>query len=242
MEAPSDFALELFSGVYGVMALFGAVVGFKLSKEWGGRKSYVGRAIIMFALGLLAQEFGQITYSLYTLIFEQEIPYPSIGDIGYFGSIFFYIYGVWLLGKAVGAKYSIQSLGSKLLVVLIPAAVLAVSYWFFLREYEFDWSNPLTVFLDFGYPLGQAIYLSLAILVFTLSRKYLGGVMRPVILFLLFALAVQYVADFMFLYQTYHETWTTAGANDYVYLVAYFLMTVALLRFKFVANTIRASE
>ncbi len=223
------------------MALLGAFLGFRLSKDWGGRKSLIGRAIQMFAIGLLAQEFGQITYSLYTLILHQEIPYPSIGDIGYFGSIFFYIYGVWLLGKAVGTKFSLQSYGSKLQALLIPAAVLAVSYWFFLKEYVVDWSSPVTVFLDFGYPLGQAIYISLAILVYSLSRKYLGGLMRPVILFVLFALAVQYLADFMFLYQTYHETWTTAGFNDFVYLVAYFVMTIALLRFGAVAEKIKAS-
>lgn len=240
--APSDFALELFSGVYGVMALFGALVGLRLSKAWGGWKSLIGRAIQMFSFGLLAQEFGQITYSLYTLVFEIEIPYPSVGDIGYFGSIFFYIYGVWLLGKAVGAKFSLRSYGNKLQALVIPVVLLAVSYWFFLREYEADWSQPLTTFLDFGYPLGQAIYISLAILVFTLSRKFLGGVMRPVILFVLFALAVQYLADFMFLYQTYHETWTTAGTNDYTYLFAYFVMTIALIRFKAVADKIKVDE
>lgn len=242
MEAPSDFALELFSGVYGAMALFGAIVGFILAREWGGWKSYIGRAIRMFSFGLLAQEFGQITYSLYTLILHQEIPYPSIGDIGYFGSIFFYVYGVWLLGKAVGTKFSLRSYGNKLVAVIIPAAILAASYWYFLRDYEADWSQKLTTFLDFGYPLGQAIYISLAILVFTLSRKYLGGLMRPVILFVLFALGIQYMADFMFLYQTYHETWTTAGPNEYVYLFAYFVMTMALLGFKTVADKIRTSE
>jgi hypothetical protein len=240
LPEPTDFALELFSGTYGVMALLGALIGWKLSRDWGGRKSTIGRAILMFSFGLLAQEFGQITYSLYTLILHQEIPYPSIGDIGYFGSIFFYIYGVWLLGEAVGAKISLKSYGNKLQAVIIPGAILAASYWVFLKGYEFDWSQPLTVFLDLGYPLGQAVYISLAILAFTLSRKFLGGMMRPVILFVLFALAVQYLADFMFLYQTYHETWTTAGLNDYVYLTSYFIMTLALLQFKSVAEKIKA--
>lgn len=237
---PSDSTLEWFSGTYGVMTLVGATAGIVFSKKWGGLRSYVGRAMLMFSAGLLLQEFGQITYSLYTLLFHQEIPYPSIGDIGYFGSIFFYIYGVWLLGKAVGAKFSLRSYGNKLQAVIIPAAILAASYWYFLREYEADWSQKLTTFLDFGYPLGQAVYLSLAILVFTLSRRYLGGIMRPVILFVLFALAVQYGADFMFLYQTNQETWTTAGANEYVYLISYFVMTLALIRFKAVEEKIKS--
>ena len=236
---PSDSTLEWFSGTYGVMALIGAAAGVIFSRSWGGFKSYIGRAMLIFSAGLLLQEFGQITYSLYTLWFHQEIPYPSIGDIGYFGSIFFYIYGVWVGGKAVGTKFSLRSYGNKLVAIIIPAAILAASYWYFLREYEADWSQKLTTFLDFGCPLGQALYLSLAILVFTLSRKYLGGVMRPVILFILFALAVQYVADFMFLYQTSHETWTTAGVNDYVYFISYFVMTLALIRFKAVEEKLK---
>jgi hypothetical protein len=238
---PSDTSLEWFSGTYGVMALFGAVVGLRVSKEWGGRKSLIGRAILMFAFGLLAQEFGQITYSLYTLLFHIEVPYPSIGDIGYFGSVLFYLYGVWLIGKVVGLKFSLKSYADKLSALVIPLAILATSYGFFLKGYEFDWASPVTVFLDFGYPLGQAFYISLAILVYILSRKYLGGIMRPVILTVLFALCVQYVADFMFLYQTNHETWTTAGLNDYVYLVSYFVMTLALLKFKTAVDKLGSS-
>lgn len=242
MPEPTDFMLELFSGTYGIMALFGAILGLSISRAWGGARSYVGRAILMFSLGLLAQEFGQISYSLYTLIFNQEIPYPSIGDIGYFGSVLLYIYGVWLLGRAIVIKFSFKSYGRKISALLLPLLVLASSYVIFLRNYELDWANPLVVFLDFGYPLGQAVYLSLALLVYVLSRRYLGGVMRPVVLFLLFALGVQYLSDFMFLYQTHNETWTTAGLNDYMYLVSYFVMTLALWRFKRVLDKIGADS
>src|SRR5581483_5234679 len=55
--------LEWFSDTYGLMALIGALVGFNISKDWGGFRSYIGRAIIMFSLGLLLQEFGQLSYS-----------------------------------------------------------------------------------------------------------------------------------------------------------------------------------
>lgn len=237
-SSPNDNVREWFSGTYGVMSLFGALAGWQVAKRWGGYKSYVGRAILMFAFGLLAQEFGQITYSLYTLLFHIEVPYPSVGDVGYFGSIFFYIYGTWLLGKAVGANISLKSYGNKLQAIIIPLAILAGSYTFFLRSYTADWSHPLTALLDFGYPLGQAFYLSLGILVLILSRKYLGGIMRPVILFLLFGLILQYAADFTFLYKSNNGTWTTGGLNDYQYLIAYFVMTLALIRFRDVMKRI----
>jgi hypothetical protein len=85
--------------------------------------------------------------------------------------------------------------------------------------------------LDFGYPFGQAIYISIAILAFLFSRRLLSGLMRPKILLILAALCMQYASDFTFLYQSHHNTWKAGGVNDYMYLIAYFIMTIALLSF-----------
>src|SRR5579872_4206927 len=90
---------QLFSGTYGVLALLGGIWGVIISRKWGGFKSIFGRSILMFSVGLLLQEFGQIAYSLYYLR-NIEVPYPSLGDVGYFLTIPAYIYGVYLLGKA----------------------------------------------------------------------------------------------------------------------------------------------
>lgn len=224
-------ALDWFAGSYGLIALVGGLFGLSLSKKWGGFKSILGRAVIAFSAGLLAQEFGQLAYAYYAVVKDVEVPYPSIGDVGYFGSVVLYIYGASLLAKAAGVNVSLRSLTSKLQAVAIPLVILITSYAFFLKGYEFDWSNPLTVFLDFGYPLGQAVYLSITILALLLSRKLLGGILRGRILLILFALALQYSADFNFLYQSYHETWTTAGYGDFLYAVSYFLMALSLVNF-----------
>ena len=110
--------------------------------------------------------------------------------------------------------------------------MLIFSYFFFLRDYQFDWSNPLKIFLDFGYPLGQAIYVSIAILTYVLSKGVLGGVMKPKILFLVFALIIQYLADYNFLLQAANSTWQNGGYGDLIYLIAYLLMALSLLQLK----------
>ena len=107
--------------------------------------------------------------------------------------------------------------------------MLGLSYTLFLRSYEFDWSQPLKVFLDFGYPLGQACYVSVAILTLLLSRKILGGMMRGPILAILIALIVQYASDFNFLYQANQGTWFVGGYGDELYAISYFLMSIALM-------------
>jgi len=225
---------DLFSDIYGVMALWGVVWGLVIAQKWGGFKSVMGRAILFFSFGLLAQEFGQLAYSYYYYVRQIEVPYPSWGDLGYFGSIPLYIYAITLLAKASGLEISLQSFKPRLQAIIIPLCILIASYFIFLPSYVFDWSKPLNIILDFGYPLGEATYISLALVTYLLSRKILGGIMKNKIFFILFALFLQYLADFTFLYQANNQSWTAGGINDYMYLTAYFIMTLGLLQLNIV--------
>ena len=228
-----------FPSIYGVMALWGGFWGIVISRQWGFTKSIMGKAVLFFSLGLFAQEFGQIVYAYYSFFQHVEIPYPSIGDIGYFGSIPLYIYAVILLAQASGVRLGLKSVTNKILLVLIPVVMLGVGYFLFLQDYIVDWSDPVRVFLDFGYPLGQAIYIAIAILTYSLTRGVLGGVMKSKILFFLFALVVQFLADYVFLIQAYYGAWLAGGFNDYMYLLAYFFMTLAILQLKTVRDTLQ---
>lgn len=220
---------EIFSSVYGVMALWGGLWGIYESKKWGGTKSVLGKAVLLLSIGLLLQVFGQVAYSAYTYILGVEIPYPSIGDVGYFGSIFFYIGGAWYLASIVGIKYALDKFINKLLCIAIPVLSLVVYYFAFFKVVEADFSHPLVTFLNFGYPFGQSVYLGISLVAIVLSRTLLGGTMKPRLSLLLFSLLVQYASDFVFLLQTNAGTWVTAGFNELMYLSAYFLMTMSLV-------------
>jgi hypothetical protein len=229
-----------FGAVYGTtMSLFGVIVGLSSAKLWGGWKSIMGKAIIVLSLGLFAQFFGQVVFSFYNIVLGVDIPYPSLADVGYFGNIPFYLFGIFLLGKASGVKIGLKSYGSQIQSIVIPLGMILLSYILFLREYSFADTGALTIFLDFAYPIGQALYVSVAILVFSLSRKVLGGIMRSKILLLLVAFVVQYVADFNFLYQNLTGTWYNGGYGDYLYLVAYLFMALGLFQLRAVALTLK---
>ncbi|MFH1608982.1 MAG: hypothetical protein ABH951_03150 [Patescibacteria group bacterium] len=221
---------QLFAAFYQILALFGAIVGFLMAKRWGGYKSLLGKALIFFSLGLLLQSFGQSVYSYFIFFQKIEIPYPSIGDIGFFGSIIAYILGVFYLSRVSGFHISWKSIQNKISSIVLPIIILAVSYFFFLKGYEFDWSDKLRIFLDFGYPFGQAIYVSIAILTLIVSRNVLGGIMKKPVLFLIFALIIQYFSDFVFLYQANAGTWSAGGVNDFMYMCSYFLMALSLIQ------------
>lgn len=220
---------HFWSATYMLISILGGIFGLIISKYWGGYKSFMGKALICFSVGLFLQSFGQIIYNYYTLVSKIEAPYPSLGDLGYFGSIPAYIYGVLLLGRITGLKTFFKASINQTLTILFPALMLIFSYLFFLKDYHFDWSKPLTVLLDFGYPLGQAIYVSLALLVLLVSRNFLGGIMKKPVLLLLFALIVQYICDFNFLYQANRGNWYAGGWGDYLYAVSYFVMTLAIV-------------
>lgn len=221
---------NLFTVIYPWVSLWGGIAGLIISMNWGGVKSVLGKAFGAFSLGLLGQAFGQICYSYYIYILKIEVPYPSIGDIGFFATGIFYAFGSIQLMKATGAKFSIRSYGGKAIAIIIPILWALGSYYFFLRGYSFDWSNPLVVVLDLISPIIDSVYLSLSILTFLLSRKFLGGLIRYPILLLLIAIVAEAVSDFTFLYQESRELWYVGGLNDYMYLVTYALMTLALLQ------------
>ncbi len=228
----TDEAKGLWGAAYQVVALWGGVWGLLIAKTWGGMKSIMGRAITAFSIGLLLQVFGQSVFSFYNLVASVEMPYPSLADVGFFGSIPFYAYGIFNLARASGIKISLKSASNKLQAVIIPLVILGLSYLYFLKGYEFDWSAPIRVFLDFGYPLGQAFYVAMALLTYLLSKKTLGGIMKNKVLFILLALAIQYLADYNFLYQAYAGTWGVSAYGDVIYLVAYFLMALGLIQLK----------
>ena len=220
---------DAFTIVLPIFTLIGGIVGWKYSKKWGGFHSQLGRSIGMFTMGLLVQFLGYMLYTYYIYILGVEVPYPSIGDLFFFGSVLLYIYGAYLLAKVAGLVFSFSNIKNKILGILIPLGILLASYALFLNGYEPHWENFLVTFLDFGYPIGQAVYVSIALLALLFSRDILGGMMRRPIILLLFALIVQYIADFSFSYQVSRETWYVGGTNDLLYMVAGYLMTLAIL-------------
>lgn len=226
----NTFLGDLFAASYGIIALYGGVLGLVVARQWGGFKSSLGKSLLCFSVGLLSQEFGQVVYSYYLSYLHTSVPYPSIGDLGFFGSIPLYLSGTYYVLCALRLRFIYFSLSTKIISICTPLVLLFGSHLFFLRGYEFDWVSPLTIFLDFGYPLGQAAYISFAILTYFLSFKKLGGILKTNFMLLLFALLCQYLADYVFLYQASRDIWVISGINDYMYLVAYSIMTWAIIQ------------
>lgn len=232
-------SVNWFENTYGLIALVGAIIGFVAARKWGGIKTVLGKALVFFSLGLFAQEVGQLVSSYYTQIAKTDLPYPSLGDVAYFGSVILYLVAALFLAKAVAVKFSLKKIEYKAIALLIPFVILAISYMVLLHNYSYDTSHPLTVFLDAGYPIGQACYISVAVIAYLLSRRMLGGVLKSGILLVIFALLVQYISDFTFLYESHRGAYVPGKFDDLFYLIAYFFMAVALARFLSIFNGLK---
>lgn len=230
----------VFAGTYGLIALWGGIWGINIAKKWGGFKSVLGKALLFLSFGLLAEEFGQVVFTAYYFILQVPVPYPSLADLGFFGNIPLYIIGILFLAQASGAKLRFKSFNHRLQALIIPLIMLVAGYLLFLQEYQFDWTDPLRILLDFGYPLGQAIYISLALVTYLLSKSVLGGIMRSKIFFILLAFVFQFISDYNFLYQSSRGTWVNSAYGDYLYFVAYFIMTLALLQLGTTYNKLKS--
>lgn len=240
--------VKIYGYTYGLMALFGAIVGFSTFTKWGGFKSLLGKAIFMLSMGLLFQEIGQLFYTYYIEIIKIDVPYPSLGDIGFFGSVIFYLVGAIYLYRVSGAQFSLKPqnvngfIQALSISIITPILLLGGSYFIFLNGYSPTFgsiTNDLKTLLDFGYPLFQALYLSIVLITLVLAKNRLGGYIKKSIIFLGLALFIQYLADFMFLYLASRQTWVSGGLNDLVYLCAYFLMTVAIIEIKSLYSNIK---
>lgn len=218
-----------FGSVYFTVALWGALCGLASLKH--EHSSPINRARMFFSFGLLCQVFGQMGgYIYYVAVQNIQIPYPSVGDIGYFLSIPCYLLGAIHLAKAAGVKWWVQSFENKFEAIVISVVTLAVAYGLFLGGYVFDWSDPLRVFLDFAYPLGQALYVFVAILAYLAVQADPKNPTKQIVFLALLALVIQFLCDYMFVYEASRGTWMVGGVNDYLYLVSYFVMGMVVLR------------
>lgn len=218
-----------FSYIYFLVALFGALSGL-IAMRHLQKSSDLSRAQLFFSLGLLCQVFGQVSYAYYDAAYGIVVPYPSIGDIGYFLHIPFYLIGIFYLARTSKTSIWLQSFENKFQAVTISVVTLVTAYGLFLHGYVFDWAHPLTVFLNFAYPFGQAVYVCIGILAYLAVQADQKNLTKNLIFLALMALVIQFLCDYMFVYEASRGTWVTGGNNDYLYLISYFVMGFTVLR------------
>lgn len=225
-----------FSFAFSLIPLIGGFVGIFVSRGWGWLKSAIGRAIFFLSFGLFTWGAGSMVFSYYNFFKDVAAPYPGFADIGFILSIPLWTIGVINLSKATGARFALKALLQKMLLIVIPLAVLAASYYLLvivarggvLSAAEGD---KLKLFLDLAYPSGDVIILTVALVIFGLSLRFFGGLYKFAILSILLGLSGMYFADFMYSYTTTTETFYVGQFGDLLFALALFFMTLGVFGF-----------
>ena len=228
----------LYSFLFGLIPLIGGFIAMVNSRIWGGLKSAVGKAVFFIGLGLFCWGVGEAIWSYYNFFLGVAAPYPSLADIGFAPSIFFYGLGAIYLSKATGAKYGLRNKVAKFFVALAPIVVGIISYYvlvvFARGGVLIPPDETLTkTFLDIVYPLGDFIGLTISVIISGLSFKYFGGEFKFDIYSILLGLGVMFVADTIFSYTTTVDTYYNADFGDLLLTFGLFLLTFGVLGFSY---------
>ena len=232
----TSFYNYLYSFLFGLIPLIGGFVAMINSRVWGGFRSAVGKSVFYIGLGLLCWGFGETIWSYYNFFLGEPAPYPSLADIGFAPSIFFYGLGTIYLSRAIGAKYGLRNLYAKIFTAIAPIIILAVSYYLFVTVARGGILVPpdetlLKTILDIVYPFGDFLALAIAIIISGLSFRYLGGRYVFDVVSILSGLAVMTIADAVFSYTTTTGTFYNGQFGDLLLTTGLFLLTFGVLGF-----------
>ncbi|HSX15804.1 MAG TPA: hypothetical protein VLF40_03365 [Candidatus Saccharimonadales bacterium] len=226
-----------YSLLFSLQPLIGGLIGMVRSGIWGRFKSAIGKSVFFFSLGLLLWGAGSMVWSYYNFIVKNSLPYPSLADLGFAPSIFFWGLGAVFLSKASGARFAFRtSMFAKFFVAAAVVLLPAAAYYLLVHVARGgvvvpEGESSLKTVLDVAYPLGDFVALMLSVIIFGLSMRYFGGYFRLSIISLLAGLAVMFLADFVFSYTTTTGTFYNGDWGDLLLTFGLFLLTYGVLGF-----------
>ena len=236
-----------FSFLFGLIPLIGGVIAIFNAKNWGGIKSSMGKVVLFIGLGVFLWGYGEMIWSFYNIFLHTPAPYPSLADLGFAPSIFFYGLGAAYLSMASGAKFGLRNTSAKVFVTLAPIIILIFSYYILVIVARGGvllppGESPVKAVLDIAYPLGDFLSLTIAVIISGLSFKYLGGRFKIDIYAILLGLAVMFIGDSSFSYTTTVGTYYNANWGDLLLMSGTFLLTFGVLGFTRSKNEVVKAE
>lgn len=215
-----------------IIPIIGGAMGLFKARKWGGFSSALGRSLIALSLGLITWGGGMLIWDYYLFFAKVEIPYPSIADASFILSWPLWSYGLFELSKATGAIFGLRENKGKFLLLVIPVAVIIASYYLLFivaRGGQLDATGGgVKFFFDVFYPIGDVVFLTFMLLVFVLSKKYLGGQFKLPILILFLGFLLNYVTDFLFSFTTTVGTYYNGNFVDLLFVMTMYVLSLGV--------------
>jgi hypothetical protein len=211
-----------------LIPLAGGVIGLRNAIRWGGRKTVMGRSMLALGLGMVAWGGGMVIWNYYLFFTSVSVPYPSLADTIFVLSWPLWTYGIIVLSKALGIRFAMRGMSKSFWLLPITVALISVYLIVFMARGGIIYDNPLKLFFDLFYPLGDIVILSVTTSVYFALHKYFGGVYKVPVLILLSGFLLNYLGDFVFAYTTTQGTYFNGHLSDFLYTTAMFMLSLSL--------------
>ena len=226
----------MFSFLLSVIPLIGGLVILSGAKQWKGEGGLIHKGLFFMGIGLIFWAGGTLIWSYYNFFLKIAAPYPSLADLGYAPSVFFYCLGAIYLSRGAGADLGIRKKYAKLIIILIPLLMFIFSYYLLVYIARagvlFTLHDPIIkTITDLAYPIGDFVSLTVSMVLSGLYFGFLFKKYRYGIISVLIGLAVMFFADFAFSYTTTRSTYYNADFGDLLFALGIFLLTFGSLFF-----------
>ncbi|MEM2873293.1 MAG: hypothetical protein QXD82_03880 [Nitrososphaerales archaeon] len=181
-----------------IVSGFAAFVAYLIAKKyrWDTHNS-LSRCWLFFFLGALFWSLGELTWAIYSLGFGIEIPYPSIGDV--FWLMAYVPFFMAFLGYF--KMFGLPFVPKKKLIIMIGTIFLTTFsvMLFLLYPLLASGEEPLILFFDLAYPIGDLL---LFVLAFGSLMVFFRQKIGKSYIYLTFAIIMNAIADFLFSFLT----------------------------------------
>lgn len=209
----SDMTLSVTAVLGGILAL---ALAFKMRGP--DRRSW-----LLIGAGVFSWGIGQVIWSYYELILQQDTPFPSPSDAGYLGMIPLMLLGLLTLPSGAIEKEERIKIGLDAMIIM--ASVATVSWFVVLgpvySQADTTWAQK---FIGLAYPAGDVI----------LMCALVGGLLRgwinrrnPVLIPLVAGIVAFVIADFGFAFLTVHDDYASGSPIDIGWPLGFLLVSYA---------------
>ena len=151
-----------------------------------------------------------------------ETPYPSLADVGYLGMIPFAAAGLFIMLRGVKTDVDSRTL---LKLAVLPGIVFAMVYIFFIQSKLAENTSTLLMALNIAYPVGDMIFLSLALMILSVVK---GSKFSKPIAIICAGFIIEAFADFSFSWTATAGTYAVGGWVDILFVLAFSVIGIGM--------------
>jgi len=219
----SDDAITAFDdlGQLAAAALGGLGAAWASIRAWRVEQPRLAISWGLIALGCWSWAWGEAIWSLYEVVLKEEVPFPSLADVGFL--LLPVLAGIGLQLWPTGVVARRDRLAALLDGTIIGSSLLLLSWATALGATVRAGGDTATVVIGAAYPLGDVLMASLVVLLLTRAEP----TNRPALALLSAGIVGLAIADSAFMYGTSSGTYSSGALLDAGWFAGFLAIGVA---------------